>query len=306
MIEVSQLTKVYGDKRGVDKISFTINEGEIVGFLGPNGAGKTTTIKMILGFLSIDSGSIHIKDFDVVRQHEQALACIGGIVENPDMYNELSGLVNLKMHARVQGGISDARIQEVIQMVGMQNRIGEKMKKYSLGMKQRIGIAQAMLHNPSVLVLDEPTNGLDPAGIRDLRDLLRRFARENNVAVFVSSHMLAEMELMCDRVAIINDGRLQDVMLIGDLLSRAAGRSVVRVECGNGPAAADLLRQQEYSEQILGLTDDFIDLSVERQAIPDIVRVLAAGHIDIFGVSLKHTSLEDAFIHITGGGTIIA
>lgn len=207
ILSVKNLNKSFGSRSVIRNVSFDVYGGEIFGFLGPNGAGKTTTIKMIMGFLFPDSGEISICNMNLKKQYEKAMNLVGGIVENPEMYKEMTGYENLRMYARLHDGVTEARIQEVVALVGMQNRAGEKLKKYSLGMKQRIGLAQAIVHKPKLLILDEPTNGLDPAGIKELRDILKKLAHEENIAVFVSSHMLAEMELMCDRVAIIDRGQ---------------------------------------------------------------------------------------------------
>jgi len=212
-LETRGLTKHFGKRKVVDNITLSVEAGEVFGFLGANGAGKTTTIKMILGLLSPDAGEIFINGIDVRRNFEEAMTHIGGIVENPDMYGYLSGLANLQLFARVRG-VDDAAVQETIRRVGMENRIKEKFKRYSLGMKQRLGLAQAIMHNPRVLILDEPTNGLDPAGIKELRDTLKHLAHEEGVAVLVSSHMLSEMQLMCDRVGIIANGKMLETIAL--------------------------------------------------------------------------------------------
>ena len=191
-------------------------EGEIFGFLGPNGAGKTTTIKMVLGLLAADSGTILVSGHDIENDFEAAMSGISGIVENPDMYGYLSGYDNLMIQARACGA-DPRRIDEVVTLVGMQMRIKEKFKSYSLGMKQRLGVAQALLHNPKIMILDEPTNGLDPAGIKEFRDLLRHLAHQRGLSVMVSSHILQEMQLMCDTVGIINNGELLRVGTIEEL-----------------------------------------------------------------------------------------
>lgn len=305
VLKINNLTKNFGKRRVIDNISFEIYAGEVFGFLGPNGAGKTTTIKMIMGFLSIDKGEIVINGLNVKKDYEKAMASIGGIVENPEMYKNLSGKTNLKMYAKLHDGVTKERINEVVELVGMQNRVKEKVKKYSLGMKQRIGLAQAILHKPRILVLDEPTNGLDPAGIRDLRDILKKLAHEENVAVFVSSHMLSEMELMCDRVAIINNGKLLGIKLIKDLISEVSGRTSYRFETKQADKAEELLTPM-YKETIKNKTAEYIELEIEEDKVPEITTLLATNGIGIFGVKKVEASLEDAFMNITGGGNSIA
>ena len=217
VLEIKNVSKSFGRRKIIDNINLYVKEGEVYGFVGPNGAGKTTTIKMILGLLSIDEGNIAINGFDVKKDFEKAMEYIGGIVENPDSYTYLSGLDNLKLYANVRN-ISKERIDEVVKLVGLEDRIKDKVQKYSLGMKQRLGLAITLLHKPKVLILDEPTNGLDPAGIKDLRNILKKIAHEEKAAVFVSSHMLAEMEQMCDIVTVINKGKIITTKDIKDVL----------------------------------------------------------------------------------------
>lgn len=304
ILKTSNLSKRFGKRKVIDDISFEVYAGEVFGFLGPNGAGKTTTIKMIMGFLSADSGEIYINGYNLKKDFEKAMACIGGIVENPEMYKNLSGKTNLQMYARLHDGVTKERINEVVEMVGMQNRIREKVKKYSLGMKQRVGLAQAILHRPGILILDEPTNGLDPVGIKELRDILKKLAHEENVAVFVSSHMLSEMELMCDRVAIINNGKLQGVKLIKDLISGASGKTRYRFLTNAASKAEEILTSQ-HQEIIKNITEQYIDLEIEENEVPAITALLVTNGIGLFGVSRIEVSLEDAFINVTGGGNSI-
>ncbi|MCL2204174.1 MAG: ATP-binding cassette domain-containing protein [Defluviitaleaceae bacterium] len=216
VLKTMGLNKYFGKRKVVDDIHLEVYAGEIFGLLGPNGAGKTTLIKMILGLLRQSSGEIFINGINTLHDFEAAMAGIGGIVENPEMYSYLSGLANLKQYQRLREGITNERVTEVVRLVGLEKRVKEKVKRYSLGMKQRLGLAQAILHRPRVLILDEPTNGLDPAGIKELRDMLKALAHTEQVGVFVSSHLLAEMQLMCDRVGIISNGKLVDVRPVAD------------------------------------------------------------------------------------------
>jgi ABC-2 type transport system ATP-binding protein len=305
VLKINNLNKWFGKKKIIDDLSIEVYAGEVFGFLGPNGAGKTTTIKMIMGFLDIDSGEILINGINLRKNFEKAMSKIGGIVENPEMYKDISGITNLKMYARLQSNISKKRINEVVRIVGMENRIHEKVKKYSLGMKQRIGLAQAILHRPKILILDEPTNGLDPAGIKELRDILKNLAHNENVAVFVSSHLLSEMELMCDRIGIINNGKLLGVKTIEEMQSQASGGiTVYRFTVKPVEKALELARV-EYSEKIKTITEDHIDIAVDSDDVMKINALFAANAIGITGVAKIETSLEDAFMNITGGGNII-
>jgi ABC-2 type transport system ATP-binding protein len=305
ILSIRQLNKSFGQKKIIDNISFDVFAGEVFGFLGPNGAGKTTTIKMIMGFLSVDSGSIQVAGFDLKKNYEKAMATLGGIVENPEMYKDLSGQVNLEMYARLHDGVTKARIDEVVALVGMQNRIRDKVKKYSLGMKQRLGLAQAILHKPRILILDEPTNGLDPAGIKDLRDILKRLAHEEQVAVFVSSHLLAEMQLMCDRVGIIHQGKLLGVKPIGELMAEASGKAAYRFITPQAEQAVKLL--QAASVGLIRLQNDqLIEVEIETEQVPAVAKLLVMNDIAIFGIHKVESSLEEAFMQITGGGVSIA
>ena len=235
ILEIKNVSKSFGKTKVVNNLSFEVKDGEILGFLGPNGAGKTTTIKMIVEnnlyigeesgdnsdltltintsnegiqaeIIEIYSGNITINGFDVRKNFEKAMQYIGGIVENPDMYGYMSAVDNLKLHAKIRG-VNYSEVYKTLELVGLQKSMNQKVSKYSLGMKQRAGLALSLLHSPKVLILDEPTNGLDPVGIKDLRDILKRLASEKGIAVLVSSHILSEMELMCDRVVVINEGK---------------------------------------------------------------------------------------------------
>lgn len=338
VLQVKGLSKYFGRKKVVDNIDMEVYAGEVLGFLGPNGAGKTTAIKMIMGFLANDGGSIYINGYNVKTHYEEAMAHVGGIVENPDMYKYFSGMMNLQMYARTHEGIDEARIMETVKLVGLENRINEKVKKYSLGMKQRLGLAQALLHKPRLLILDEPTNGLDPAGIKELRNILTRFAHEENAAVLVSSHQLAEMQLMCDRVAIISEGRIlsektaselyedsqelpsflftvQDAALAERVVSAQFGigedTGEETTENGEVPANAEpgLTEPDEKKLPVRAeKTDDSqtVRIYAERERVPEIIALLAGAGVLIYEIRKEERSLEDAFIRITGGGNTVA
>lgn len=293
--------KSFGSRNILSDISLTVKEGEVFGFLGPNGAGKTTTIKMILGLLSIDSGRISVLGYDVEERFEDAMKHISGIVENPDMYGHLSGYDNLLIHARACGAPKE-RIDEVVQMVGMQMRIMDKFKSYSLGMKQRLGLAQALLHNPKVMILDEPTNGLDPAGIKEFRDLLKYLAHTQGLTVFISSHILQEMQQMCDTVCIINGGLIIRTGSVQELTKSASGLYRYRFRPMDKAVA---LLQENAADRIAGITEDYIDLRIREEEIDMLNRRMMENDVAIYGLSPVEISLEQSFIEITGGGNII-
>lgn len=300
-LQIQNVTKTFGKKTAVDKVSFDLFPGEVFGFLGPNGAGKTTIIKMVMGFVRPDEGTIIINGYNRQTHYESAMASIGGIVENPEMYESLSARLNLQMYARLHNGVTKERIDEVIELVGLSERANDAIKKYSLGMKQRIGLAQALLHRPKVLILDEPTNGLDPAGIHQLRDILKQLAHEEGIAVMVSSHLLSEMQLMCDRIGIINHGKLLQICTIDELMHKAQSSSIYRIKTSNPVKAKEIL-SEKYNNRISNVNDDTLDIEIEEDQINECVRTLVSSGSDILGVQKVESSLEEAFLEITGGG----
>jgi len=305
ILKIKDLNKSFKKRHIIKNVSLDVYSGEVFGFLGPNGAGKTTTIKMVMGFLFPDSGEILINDLDIKKNFEEAMSNLGGIVEIPEMYKNLSGMTNLQMYARLHENISQERIDEVVEMVGMTNWINEKVGKYSLGMKQRIGLAQALVHNPKLIILDEPTNGLDPNGIKELRDILKKLAHEDNVAVLVSSHLLSEMELMCDRVGIINHGELISVSPIGDFMKQVSGETKYRISTSQVEEAKKLL-EKDYGSKIKETFPSSIVMTIEEEDVSKVIALLATNGIIINGASKCEFSLEEAFMNATGGGNIIA
>ena len=207
VLSAEHLTKRFGDREAVSDVSFDVRAGEVFGFLGPNGAGKTTTIRMLVGLARPDRGRVRIRGLDLAHDFRRAMEHVGCIVEAPDLYRYLSGRENLVHFSRMLPDGAAGRIEELARLVALSSRLDDAVSTYSLGMRQRLGIAQALLGNPDILILDEPANGLDPAGIREIRQLVRRLADERGIAVFVSSHLLSEVEQTCDRVAIIHRGR---------------------------------------------------------------------------------------------------
>ena len=210
ILKCKDLHKKIGKKEILKGVSLEVNKGDILGFIGPNGAGKTTTIKLILGLQGITSGEVNINGYDIKKDFTKAIRRVGAIIENPDLYMYLTGYENLKLIANMYKGITKEKIMEVVKLVKLENRINDKVSKYSLGMRQRLGVAQAILHSPNLLVLDEPTNGLDPEGIKEMRDLLKVLAKQG-MAIFISSHNLAEMETLCNKVCIIQNGEIIEI-----------------------------------------------------------------------------------------------
>ncbi len=305
-LKINKLNKTLGRRHILHDISFEAYEGEVFGFLGPNGAGKTTTIKIIVGLLSLDEGEISVAGHDITRDFEKALAGIGGIVENPEMYKYMTGRENLMQYARMRDGVTPERIDEVVKLVGLSNRINEKVKRYSLGMRQRLGVAQAILHRPKLLILDEPTNGLDPAGIKELRDILKKLAHEENICVLVSSHLMSEMELMCDRVGIINNGRMMGVYSIEEMIN-AGNKGTIEYIC----EIDDANKASEIIEgcEVKVLDSEHIEVSIEesiaKEKMAELNAAIVSAGIKLYTVSPKeHKKLEDVFIEMTQSGGV--
>jgi ABC-2 type transport system ATP-binding protein len=302
VLSASGLTKRFGSRVAVADVSFEVFAGEVFGFLGPNGAGKTTTIRMLVGLARPDAGEIRIRGLDLAREHSAAMSHVGCIVESPDLYKYLTGRENLLHFARMLPDGAAGRIPEIARLVSLEERMDDKVSTYSLGMRQRLGIGQALLGNPDLLILDEPANGLDPAGIREIRHLVRSLASERGIGVFVSSHLLAEVELMCDRVAIIHRGRTLATGPVRELLDRPDGphRFVVR------PAerAADLLRPFASDGVAEIEAPDTVAANLTRDAVPRAVSALAQAGVEVFGVERPASSLEEVFLEVTGGETV--
>ena len=306
VLNIENLSKYFGKKQVLHDISFQTYAGEVFGFLGPNGAGKTTLIKTVVGHLMADGGSVSICGKTLKKDFEGAMACVGGIIENPEFYKYMSGYDNLLQYARIRGVNDPNRIREVVHRVGLDLRIHDKVGRYSLGMRQRLGVAQAILHRPKLLILDEPTNGLDPAGIKDLRDILKGIAHEEGASVLVSSHLMSEMELMCDRVGVIVGGDLIDVKSVEELVSATAtDKSDYIFVTGGGAAVAMLL--DFIPDESKTLTEDG-DLEIvipkreEKELLSRINRAVIQAGIDLYSVSPKENKrLEDVFIELTSG-----
>lgn len=302
VLQLKNVKKTIGRKDIIKGITFDVYAGEVFGFLGPNGAGKTTTIRMLVGLMSITDGEVIIKGTNIAKNFEEAVQHIGGIVENPEMYKFLTGYQNLLHYARMVKGVTKERIQEVTELVGLGKRINDKVKTYSLGMRQRLGVAQALLHSPSILILDEPTNGLDPAGIREVRDYVRKLAREEGLSVIVSSHLLSEMEMMCDRIAIIQNGELVGVQKVNDFVNEES-RIRVQFKVGDNEKAMSIL-SKDYPTIEAIQTENGIELLVDHELIPQINASLVKNEIQVYGILQLSKSLEDRFLEVTGGSGI--
>jgi len=296
IVQLQNLSKTIRGKQLIQQLNIDLYPGQITGFLGPNGAGKTTTIRMMTGLMHPTEGKVIIDGLSLQEHYEEAISKVGVIVENPEMYKFMSGYKNLLHFARMHKNVTKERIQEVVKQVGLENRIHEKVATYSLGMRQRLGLAQALLHRPKFLILDEPTNGLDPAGIREFRMYLRKIAAEDNVSVFVSSHLLSEIELMCDRVAVIQNGKLIDIREIHNDSS-----SFYYVEAQPKEQVSAHLAQLDYKFEA---ENQGYVIELKKEDVPALTAGLVQAGIQLFAVQPHQKTLEDQFLEMTGGGQI--
>lgn len=294
IVELKHLSKTIKGKEIIKDLNIELYPGQITGFLGPNGAGKTTTIRMMTGLMNPTEGEVIIDGISLSQNFEKAISKVGVIVENPEMYKFMSGYKNLLHFARMHDNVTKERIAEVVRLVGLENRINEKVSTYSLGMRQRLGLAQALLHHPKFLILDEPTNGLDPAGIREFREHLRTIAKQENVSIFVSSHLLAEIELVCDRIAVIKSGELIDIR---EMSVEQQSTYYIEVE----QPLDEILKEQDYKYE--KHSKGYL-VVIERKEVPKLITSLINKGIDIYSVQQHHESLEDQFLEMTGGGQI--
>ncbi|WP_010094355.1 ABC transporter ATP-binding protein [Ornithinibacillus scapharcae] len=304
-MKLINLKKTIGKKQIIKGLDFEINSGEVFGFLGPNGAGKTTTIRMMVGLMKITEGDVQILGKSIRSNYKEAVREVGAIVENPEMYPFMTGLQNLNHFARMIPGISKERIQEVIALVGLENAIRQKVGKYSLGMRQRLGIAQALLHKPSVLILDEPTNGLDPAGIREIRQYIRKLATEQNVAVIISSHLLSEIELMCDRIGIIKDGELVAIQSVNEISDTEVEKELlihVQMEVKPPKSAIELLKSE--FELDAEFESGLVRFQCPKERIPSIIQTFVQNGISVYQVEVSKARLEDKFFDLIGENSI--
>lgn len=297
ILECRSLCKTFGKKQILKDVSFEIKEGDILGFIGPNGAGKTTTIKLILGLQSITSGKVYINGYNVEKEFTKAIKKVGAIVENPDMYMYMSGYDNLKLVSNMYKGIGTKRIDEVVKLVKLENRINDKVSKYSLGMRQRLGIAQAILHKPNLLILDEPTNGLDPEGIKEMRELLVSLARNEKMAILISSHNLAELDNFCNKVCIIKNGEIIETSEISAIKKDIEHEKFI-IEIENTKGINKIYKEAEI------INDKVFKINIKKDNVPDLVIDMVKNNIKIYGIKEDEKSLEDAFFERTGGNVI--
>lgn len=302
IIKTTNLTKIYGNQKSVDNLNINVNQGEIYGFIGRNGAGKTTTIRMLLGLIKPTSGKIEIFGEDFFKNQKEVLRRIGSIVEVPGFYENLTARENLLINAKIMGVHKKNAIEEALEIVGLQHETKKLVGKYSLGMKQRLGIARALLHYPELLILDEPTNGLDPIGIKEMRKLIKSLAQERKITILISSHILAEVEQLVDHMGIIHEGKLLEEVALDTL--RKTNRQYLEFQVNNDNKAVILLEKQfhifDYEVHDEGNIRIYSHLGQQGQ----INKTFVQNDIEVLKIMMSEDRLEDYFTKLVGGGTI--
>ena len=295
VIRVNNLSKFFKDTKAVDDLSFTVNEGDVYGFLGQNGAGKSTTIRMLLSLVAPSEGEINIFEKKLSTHRSEILKQVGAVIEKPDLYKYLSAYDNLSIFARMSDiKVTRQLLMKQLQMVGLAERAQSKVKTFSQGMKQRLGIAVALVHDPALIILDEPTNGLDPQGIADMRNLILKLSNELGKTVLISSHLLSEIELIANRMIIIHKGKKMVEGKVADLLDPA--HSLIQIETHHNEAAKEKLKQTKW---VSFLQDDKqLRLMMNKEEVPSLINDLVAMNVQLLSVSSSH-SLENYFLSLT-------
>jgi ABC-2 type transport system ATP-binding protein len=291
------LVKRYGDIVAVDHVDLTVEAGDVFGYLGPNGAGKTTSLRMFLGLIRPTAGTVRLFERDPLQEGARALAGVAGFVEGPTFYPYFSGYKNLRLLADYDDPSSRLRIDQVLELVELRDRAKDRVGNYSHGMRQRLGIAAALLRQPRLLLLDEPTTGLDPAGMRDMRHLVRQLAGEG-ITILLSSHLLYEVEELCNRVAIIRSGRIVYQGELRDLLARAASSYLLRA---TEPARAAIVCDAQTGIDAVTTTDGEVRFVADEQAVAALSIALGQARIGVTALVPERETLEDLFLGLTGG-----
>ena len=297
VIKVTNLSKDFKEIKAVKELSFTVPEGQVYGFLGQNGAGKSTTIRMLLTLIKPTSGSIEIFGMDLMKHRKEILQQTGAIIERPDLYKYLTALENLRIFAAMSGKkIAEKKLMDQLAMVGLSERAHSKVKTYSQGMKQRLGIATALVHDPRLIILDEPTNGLDPQGIADIRHLIIRLSKEMNKTLLISSHLLSEMELIADSMLIIDKGKKVVEGKVNELFNPA--ETIVELKTTNDLLAYEKIQQSSLKKFVTGKRNGCITMKLHYNEVPVITKELVQLGIEIISLNARH-SLEDYFLSLT-------
>lgn len=300
VLEVSGVKKTLGNRKIIKGLDLTVNEGEIFGFLGPNGAGKTTTIRMLVGLIAPNEGEILVCGKSILKEKEKALKNVGAVVENPELYKYLSGRENLMQIARIRK-VPKEEVNELIELVGLKDRIDDRVRKYSLGMKQRLGLAAALIGNPKLLILDEPTNGLDPSGIIDFRDVVKKAARERGMSVFISSHILSEVQNLCDRVAFINGGVIKSIEDIHDNTMNTELDSLTLIVSSDKNKAVDILKKIDVVNAT-NIIDEEIHIIIKNGMTSNVLRTLLDSNVMVEEIYKNRKGLEQRYMELVEGG----
>jgi len=295
ILQTKNLTKSYKKRKVVDSLNMEIYQGDIYGFLGPNGAGKSTTLRMIFNLVFPDFGEIEVFNHSVIKQRFSALKDVGGVIEKSDFYLYLSGYKNLEILSSMSGKKDKTRIMEILELTGLKNRAFDKVKTYSHGMKQRLGIAQALVAKPKLVILDEPTNGLDPQGMKEMRELIKNLSVIENMTVLISSHLLHEIEQVATRMAIINDGKLIVQGNVSDILNSENCKYYFKVD--NISKAIHILENKFSAKQIIS-TDDGIESLINIKQVSEINKCFIENEINVYAI-IPRQSLEDYFLSVT-------
>ena len=299
VIQVKNISKDFREVKAVDNLSFSVEAGQVYGFLGQNGAGKSTTIRMLLTLIRPTSGEIEIFGMNLFRHRKEILRQVGAIIERPDLYKYLSALENLRIFAAMSGvNIAETKLKEQLEKVGLAERIHSKVKTYSQGMKQRLGIAVALVHDPQLIILDEPTNGLDPQGIADIRNLILHLSKDLGKTLLISSHLLSEMELIADSMLIIDKGKKIIEGKVNELFDPA--ETVVELKTTDDDLAYQKMQQSDVKKYLAEKRIDCITLKLHRNEIPVVIKEIVQMNIDVISFYSKH-SLEDYFLSLTTG-----
>lgn len=291
VLEANKIWKKINHHVIINDVSFKLSEGDILGFIGPNGAGKTTIIKLLLGLQTLNGGSVKILNYDLKKQFAKAIINVGAIIENPDLYMYLTGYENLKITAKIYN-LKDSQINDVVKLVGLETKINEKVKKYSLGMRQRLGLAQALLHNPKILILDEPMNGLDPEGINDLKNLLLKLAMTKKVSIIISSHLLSELENICTRICIIKKGTIIKDATIKEIKTITNNINYI-LEVSTTINLDKILCNYKI------LDGNHIQVNTPQENITNILKSLLLNDISVFEIKKETPTLEEIFLQLT-------
>jgi ABC-2 type transport system ATP-binding protein len=304
ILTVSHLTKKFSSHVAVDDLSFSVNEGDVYGFLGQNGAGKSTTIRMLLTLVTPTKGHIEIFGMDLKKERKKILSQVGAVIEKPDLYKYLSAFENLSLFSRMSGGsVSNKELLNQLEMVGLGERRDDKVKTFSQGMKQRLGIAVALVHNPRLIILDEPTNGLDPQGIADMRNLILHLSRHLKKTIIVSSHLLFEIEQICTRMLIIDEGRMKVEGEMASLIDPE--KTLVEIGVNNPEQVKILLENTKWFPYIQKTEKDNLIFQMPKERIPELNRQLVELRVPVLSLQVRH-SLEAYFLSLTRTNQYVA